>query len=188
MSASLAQGLLRDMPLTPTIKLLKSPLGDILPSLGILYALPIQVKGTMVHLSFYIFDIIEFDLLIGQPIKRLIHEGPNGNLNICLGKNFKLPLSITHSLNAETEPNPEQDPMEEVKVASLEFLIEPNLEDDGQFFIEEEDEHSLDSEPLDEFEEPPKPPIELKPLSSGLRYAFLNNDQDSPVIISDKLS
>jgi hypothetical protein len=36
--------------------------------------------------------------------------------------------------------------------------------------------------------EPPKPPIELKHLSSGLKYAFLNNDQDSPVIISDKLS
>ena len=36
--------------------------------------------------------------------------------------------------------------------------------------------------------EPPKPTIELKPLSSGLRYAFLNNDHDSPMIISDKLS
>jgi hypothetical protein len=36
--------------------------------------------------------------------------------------------------------------------------------------------------------EPPKPPIELKSLHAGLRYAFLNNDQGSPVIISDKLS
>jgi hypothetical protein len=36
--------------------------------------------------------------------------------------------------------------------------------------------------------EPPKPTIELKHLSSGLRYAFLNNDQDYPMIISDKLS
>jgi hypothetical protein len=36
--------------------------------------------------------------------------------------------------------------------------------------------------------EPLKPPIELKHLPSGLKYAFLNNDQDSPVIISDKLS
>jgi hypothetical protein len=36
--------------------------------------------------------------------------------------------------------------------------------------------------------EPPKPTIELKPLPSGLRYAFLNNDYDSPLIISDKLS
>jgi hypothetical protein len=36
--------------------------------------------------------------------------------------------------------------------------------------------------------EPPKPSIELKPLPSGPSYAFLNNDQDSPMIISDKLS
>ena len=78
--------------------------------------------------------------------------------------------------------------MEEVKVASLDDLIEPNLEDDAQFFIEEEDENPTESEPLDDLLEPPKPTIELKPLPSGFRYAFLNNDQDSPVIISDKLS
>jgi hypothetical protein len=131
MSASFAHDLLKDMPLTPTTKLLKSPSGHILPSLGILYVLPIQARDTMVHLTFYIFDIMEFDLLIGQPIERLIQEGKTGNLNICLGKNFKLSLSITRSLNAETEPCPKQDPMEEVKVASLEHLIEPNLEDDA---------------------------------------------------------
>ena len=37
-------------------------------------------------------------------------------------------------------------------------------------------------------EKPSRPPIELKPLRSGLRYAFLNSDVESPVIISDKLS
>ena len=68
--------------------------------------------------------------------------------------------------------------MEEVKVASLDDLIEPNLEDDAQFFIEEEDENPIDPEPLDELLEPPKPTIELKPLPSGLIYAFINNDQD----------
>ena len=78
--------------------------------------------------------------------------------------------------------------MEELKVASLDDLIEPNLEDDAQFFIEEKDENPIDPEPLDELLEPPKPSIELKPLPSSLRYAFLNNDQDSPMIISDKLS
>jgi hypothetical protein len=79
--------------------------------------------------------------------------------------------------------------MEEVKVASLDDLIEPNLEDDAQFFIEEEeDRDSVEPEPLDELKESPKPPIELKPLPSDLEYAFLNNDQDSLVIISDKLS
>ena len=59
-----------------------------------------------------------------------------GKLKIILGKNFKISIPITHSLNAETEPIPKQDPMDEVKVASLEYLIEPNLEDDAQFFIE----------------------------------------------------
>ena len=111
-----------------------------------------------------------------------------GKLKISLGKNFKLSIPITHSINAETEPIPKEDPMEEVKVASLDDLIKPNFEDDAQFFVEEEDENPIDPEPLDELLEPPKPTIELKPLPSGLRYAFLNNDQDSPVIISDKLS
>ena len=131
---------------------------------------------------------MEFDLLIGQPIERLIQEGQTQKLKISLGKNFKLSLPITHSLNAETEPIPKEDPMEEVKVASLDDLIEPNLEDDGQFFNEEEEENPMESEPLDELLEPPKPTIELKPLPSGLRYAFLNNNQDFPMIISDKLS
>jgi hypothetical protein len=67
-------------------------------------------------------------------------------------------------------------------------LIEPSLEDDVQFFIEEEDENPTEPEPLDELLKPPKPTIELKPLPSDLRYAFLNNNQDSPMIIIDKLS
>ena len=41
MSASFAHDLLKHMPLTPTIKLLKGLSGHILPSLGILYVLPI---------------------------------------------------------------------------------------------------------------------------------------------------
>ena len=111
-----------------------------------------------------------------------------GKLNIRLEKNFKLSIPITHSLNAESELIPEEDLMKEVKVASLDNLIEPNLKDDAQLFIEEEEENPTKSKPLDEMLEPPKPTIELKPLPSGLRYAFLNNDQNSPMIISDKLS
>ena len=131
---------------------------------------------------------MEFNLLIGQPIKRLIQEGQIGKLNTRLGKNFNLSIPITHCLNAETKLIPKEDPMEEVKVASLDDLIEPNLEDDAQFFIEEEEENHIESKPLDDLLEPPKPTIELKPLSFGLRYSFLNNNQDSPMMISDKLS
>ena len=74
MSASFALDLLEHMPLTPTTKLLKGHSEHILLSLGILYVLPIHVNGTRVHLSFHIFDIIEFDLLRGQPIGRLTQE------------------------------------------------------------------------------------------------------------------
>jgi hypothetical protein len=110
-------------------------------------------------------------------------------LNIKLGKNFELSVPITHSLNAKIELVPELDLVEEVKVSSLDDLIEPNLEDDAQFFIdEEENKGPIEPEPLDELLELPKPSIELKPLPFGLRYAFLNSDQDSPVIINDKLS
>jgi hypothetical protein len=112
MYASFAHDLLKHMPVTLTTKLLKSLSGHILPSLEILYVLPIQVKGTKVHLSFYIFDIIEFDLLTGQPIERHIQEGQTGKLNIRLRENFKLSIPITHSLNAKSEPIPEENPME----------------------------------------------------------------------------
>ena len=80
---------------------------------------------------------MEFDLLIGQPIERLIQEGQTGKLKISLGKIFKLSIPITHSLNVGTKPIPEENPMQEVKVASLDDLIKPNLEDDAQFLIEE---------------------------------------------------
>jgi hypothetical protein len=82
MFASCTHDLLAYMPLTPTTKLLKGLLGHILPSLCILYVLPIHVKETKVHLSFYVYDIIEFDMLIGQPIERLIQEGQTEKLNI----------------------------------------------------------------------------------------------------------
>ena len=63
--------------------------------------------------------------------------------------------------------------MEEVKVASLDDLIEPNLEDDAQFFIEEEEENPMEPKPLDELLEPPKPTIELKPCLLVLDMLFL---------------
>ena len=79
------------------------------------------------------------------------------------------------------------DPMEEVKAASLELLNEPDLEEEAPLFIEEEVEPS-EPEPLHEFAETPRPPIELKTLPPGLAYAFLNNNPEFPVIISDKLT
>jgi hypothetical protein len=123
---------------------------------------------------------MEFDLLIGQPIERLIQEGQTEKLNIHLRKNFKLSLAITHSLNAKTESCPEPNLIKEDKVASLEHLIEPNLDDDAEFFIEEEGDDPLEPEPLDDLLGPLKSPIELKPLPASLRSYMINSLRKKP--------
>jgi hypothetical protein len=61
--------------------------------------------------------------------------------------------------------------MEEIMVASLLEASDKHLKEDTQDFTQEEDE-SGDLFPLDETQEPSKPPIVLKPLPSGLKYAF----------------
>jgi hypothetical protein len=131
MSATFAEHLLKDIPLALTNKLLKSLLGHIILSSGILCALPIYVNDFRVRLNFYIFDVWEFDVLIGEPIERLIQEGQTGKVNVRRGKGFKLSMPIIHSLKAKVEPFPELESIEKVKVASLEELIELNLEDDA---------------------------------------------------------
>jgi hypothetical protein len=149
MSVLFAQNFLEDMPLAPTNKLLKSLLGRIVPSLKIMCALPIFVNGTRVLLNFYIFHMVEFDVLIGQLIERLIQEGQTRKLNIKLRKNFKLFMPITYSLNTKIEPLLESDPIEEVKVASPDDPIEPNIEDDAQPFIDEKEDDPVPN-PLNE--------------------------------------
>jgi len=61
-----------------------------------------------------------------------------------------------------------------------------SLENDSDFFMEVEDDtgeiHELPKE-----EVPTPPPVELKTLHEGLRYAFIHGDKNTPVIISDKL-
>ena len=71
-------------------------------------------------------------------------------------------------------------------VASLQEASDKDLEEDAQDFIQDEEE-PRDPFPLDETQEPPKSPIVLKHLPLGLKYTFLDNDRESPVIISDKL-
>jgi hypothetical protein len=136
MSVLFTQNFLKEMPLAPTTKLLKSLSGRIVPSLEILCSLPIFINGIQILLNFYIFDVLEFHVLIGQPIETLIQEGQTGKLNIKLGKNFELYMPITYSLNTKIESLPELDPIEEVRVASTDDPIEPNIEDDAQPFID----------------------------------------------------
>jgi hypothetical protein len=45
-----------------------------------------------VYLSFYVFDIWEFNLQIGHLIERLLHEGRKGSINARLRKSLNFPF------------------------------------------------------------------------------------------------
>ena len=69
--------------------------------------------------------------------------------------------------------------------------FDSDFEEDIEEMLEEVSDAEEDPDETSELlatKTPSRPPIELKPLPSGLRYAFLNSDVESPVIISDKLS
>ena len=62
----LAHSLLGSVSLTPSGKLLEScPFGHILECRGIASAVPVTIDKIEVNLDFHIFDILDFDLLIG---------------------------------------------------------------------------------------------------------------------------
>jgi len=82
------------------------------------------------------------------------------------------------------EPEPKPDPIEEVLMVSQEEMVQPFF--DKEYFIQEEEELAKPIE-LDINEQPPPSSIELKPLPPSLRYVFLHNNQNTPIIISDKL-
>jgi hypothetical protein len=70
------------------------------------------------------------------------------------------------------EPKPEQDPVEDTVMVSLEDMAQPALND--EHFIQEEE--MAEHVELDQMEVPSQPSIELKPLPSSLKYIFLNNN------------
>ena len=83
------------------------------------------------------------------------------------------------------EPKSKQDTIKEVLMVFLEEMAQPALDD--EHFVQEEEDLAEPIE-LDKNEQPLPPSIELKPLPLGLKYVFLHNNRETPVIISDKLS
>jgi len=86
-----------------------------------------------------------------------------------------------------TEPTPREETVDEVEAILPVKTPESSLEQDAELFTEEEDDQDETFE-LPTHEQPPRQPIELKPLPSGLPYAFQNDNIETPIIISDKLS
>ena len=142
---------------------------------------------TELALDFHIFEVQDFDILIGHPVEKMFQNiSPLGTLDVKLGgKDISLP--ILRSKDSMTEPTPQEETVDEVEAIHPIDTPESSLENDAEFFTEKEDDQDETLE-LPTQEQPIRQPIELKPLPSGLRYAFLNDNTETPVIIGDKLS
>jgi hypothetical protein len=81
------------MPLVPTNKLFKSPLGLFFKCCGITQAVLVIINEIKVFIDFHIFSILEFDLLIDYQLDKLFQEKyPYRSLSEKFGKT----ASATH--------------------------------------------------------------------------------------------
>ena len=86
----LAYTLLGNVTLRPSDKLLKScPLGHIIKCRGVASAVSLTIDKIEVNLDFHIFNILDFDILLGFPLEKLLAS--QGSLDVTLRK-MLLPL------------------------------------------------------------------------------------------------
>jgi hypothetical protein len=186
-SALFAFDHLGERHVTPTTKSLRIGPHSTLRGVGIMHEVLVWHRETEIALDFHVFKVQDFDILIGHPVEKLFLDvSVLGGLKVSLGgKPFTLPIGQTKNSMAESVP--QEEPVEEVLAVMPEDDSKPSLERDAELFIQEEDDLEEKLE-LPIHEKPTRPPIELKVLPDGLRYAFLNGDTQTPVIISSHLS
>ena len=100
----------------------------------------IRHKDVKIILNFHIFNVQDFDLLIGQPIEKFLTDAKTQNkLEVHLGKET-ISVQIARATNSMTEASLDSEPIEEVKGILLVDSPESLLEKDVEEFIKEEDE------------------------------------------------
>jgi hypothetical protein len=126
-------------PLAPTNKSLRNNPRSVLKGHGILHNTIIHHDDAVIALDFHVFNIQDFDILIGHPLEKLFINPPKiGDLDVKLGRDtFTIP--ITRAKNSVVESLPYHNlPKEVMSVLPFDSL-EPSLEKDAKLFIEEED-------------------------------------------------
>jgi len=116
--------LVGNKPLTPTDKYFKSPSGLYFECVGIARVIPITIYKIEVHLDFYIYDILDFDLLLGLPLEKLLAS--LGSLDEKLRETGSA-TATPHLENLLAKPLPEQNPLKETMHTSQFISSEPVL-------------------------------------------------------------
>jgi hypothetical protein len=118
MSEFLTDTFIGRMPLVLTDRLFKSPLGLFFECRGIARAVSIKIDKIKVQLDFHIYPILNFDLLIGQPLEKFLEKkSSQWSLNNEFKKTaFTTPISYPEIPMAKHHPG--HDLLVEVKFIS----------------------------------------------------------------------
>jgi len=118
-------------PLTPTDKYFRSPFGLFFECRGIVRDVPIIVDKIEMCLDFHIFDIFDFNLLLGSPLEKLL-TSYQGSLDEMLRENASA-TAIPCLENPLAKPLPEPNLLEEMMHPSPFVLFEPILLEVAKF-------------------------------------------------------
>ena len=90
-------------------------------------------------LDFHIFDIQDFDIMIGHPLEKLFIRTPSsGDLDVKLGRDtFSIPITWAKNSVVDVHPHPDL-PKEVMSILPFESP-KSSLETDAKLLIEEED-------------------------------------------------
>ena len=115
MSASFALSHLSDNPLLPTSRSLWSGPRSTMEGIRILHDVPIWYDKTDLALDFHIFEVQDFDILIGHPVEKMFQNiSPLGTFDVNLaGKAISLP--ILRSKDSVAKPTPQDETVDEVE-------------------------------------------------------------------------
>ena len=160
MSASFALSHLSDKPLLPTLRSLWSGPRSTMEGIRILHDVPVWYDQTELALDFHVFEVQDFDILIGHPIEKMFQNISSlGTLDVTLGgKDISLP--IFRSKDFMTEPTPQEEIVDEVGAILPVETTESSLEKDAELFTKEEDDQDETFE-LPTHEQPPRQPALL---------------------------
>ena len=132
------------------------------------------------HLDFYIYNILDFDLHLGLPLEKTSH----GSLDEKLRETGSA-TATPHLENLLAKPLPEQNPLKEMMHTSPFISSEPVL----LGVLESSEEYdSEDSLHFCEEERSSSPLIEFEPLPDGLESDDLHLDRDTTMIFHNVLN
>ena len=91
---------------TPTTKSLRTGPHFIIKGIGIMQDVPVWHMKTEIALDFHVFEVQDFDILIGHPVEMLFLDVSTlGKLEVSLGgRSYTLPIGQTKNSLAEPAP------------------------------------------------------------------------------------